>query len=133
MGKVIKFQRSIPEPTLEDPYAQVDWIFKEKFSLYENEDSKANYKTALGFYKRFLQETNNYNPQLDGDPRFYIKDEWDVMALHKVKQWVEATNIEGSENYRSSYSLISHFSAIRGICKSKTVNYLTEYKRWRIR
>jgi integrase len=113
MSKVFEFQLPIPEPTFENPYAQVDWIFKEKMSLYDKDDTKANYKMALTFYKRFLQETNNYNPLLDGDPRFYIKDEWDVMALHKVKQWIEATNIQGTDDYLTSYTLISNFSAIR--------------------
>lgn len=67
----------------------------------------------MAFYKRFLQETNNYNPVLDDDPRFYIRDEWDAMALHKIKQWVEATNIAGTEDYLTSHSLVNNFSAIR--------------------
>lgn len=112
----------MPEPTLENPYAQVDWIFKEKMSLYENERTKENYETALAFYRRFLQETSNYNPILDDDPRFYIKDEWDVMALHKVKQWIEATNIEGTEDYLTSHSINSNFSAIR-----QTMQYAYEH------
>ena len=78
-------------------------------------------RTALAFYKKFLQETNNYNPLLDGNPRFYIRDEWDVMALHKVKQWVVATNIEGTEDYLTSYTLISNFSGLR-----KTMEYAYE-------
>ncbi len=121
MNKIIEFQLPMPEPTFENPYAQVDWIFKEKMSLYENDDSKANFRTALAFYKKFLQETNNYNPLLDGNPRFYIRDEWDVMALHKVKQWVVATNIEGTEDYLTSYTLISNFSGLR-----KTMEYAYE-------
>jgi len=122
MSKTIEFHLPIPEPTVENPYAQVDWVFKEKLSLYKKEDTKANYKTALAFYKRFLQETNNYNPLLDKDPRFYIKDEWDVMALHKVKQWIEATNIEGTMGYLTSHTLTNMFSAIR-----QTMEYAYEH------
>lgn len=113
MSKIIEFRLPLPEPTLENPHAQVDWIFKEKMSLYENDETQANYRAGLTFYIRFLQETNNYNPLLEGDPRFYIKDEWDVMALHKVKQWIEATNIQGTDDYLTSYTLVSNFSAIR--------------------
>lgn len=122
MTKIIKFKLSMPEPTSENPYAQVDWIFKEKIALYEKEDSKANYRAALNFYKRYLQDTNNYSPQLDDDSRFYIKDEWDVMALHKVKQWIETTNIEGSEDYLTSSTLNTKFSAIR-----QTMDYAYEH------
>jgi hypothetical protein len=100
----------------------VDWIFQEKISLYDKRDSKDTYRTGLAFYKRFLQETNNYNPLLDGDPRFYIKDEWDVMALHKVKQWIEATNIPGTEDYLASYTVLNNFGAIR-----QTMEYAYEH------
>src|ERR1700752_1521891 len=105
MSTVVNFQLPLPEPTLENPYAQVDWIFNERMSLPEAEHTKNNYRMAVVFYKRFLRETNNYNTLLDKDPRFYIKDEWDAMALHKVKRWIDATNIEGSTDYLTSYSL----------------------------
>jgi hypothetical protein len=122
MNNVIQFTSPMPDPTFENPYAQVDWIFKEKMSLYEKEDSRSNYRSGLAFYKKFLQQTNNYNALLDSDPRFHIRDEWDVMALHKVRQWIEATNIEGSEDYLTSYTLISNFSAIR-----QTMEYAYEH------
>src|ERR1041384_1764869 len=122
MSNVIQFSVPMPEPTFENPHAQVDWIFGQKMSLYENEDSRANYRSALSFYKKFLQQTSNYNPLLEGDPRFHIREEWDVMALHKVKQWIEATNIEGSEDYLTSYTLVSTFSALR-----QTMEYAYEH------
>lgn len=122
MSNIIQFSLPMPEPTSENPYAQVDWIFEQKMSLYEKEDSRANYRSGLAFYKKFVQQTNNYNPLLDSDPHFYIRDEWDVMALHKVKQWIEATNIEGTEDYLTSYTLISNFSAIR-----QTMEYAYEH------
>jgi hypothetical protein len=122
MSKTVEFQPALPQPTREHPYAQVDWIFKEKMLLCENKHTRANYSTALVFYKRFLEETNNYNPLLDGDPRFYIKDEWDVIALHKVKQWVDATNISGTDDYLTSHTIGNHISAIR-----RTMEYAYEH------
>lgn len=127
MSKLIEFQLPIPQPTHENPYAQVDWIFREKISLCENKYTKYNYSSALAYYKRFLEETRNYNPLLDGDPRFYIKDEWDVTALHKIKQWIDATNIEGTEDYLTSSTLRSHFSAIRQIMEyAYEHNYISQ-------
>lgn len=122
MSKILEFHIPMPEPTRENPYVQVDWIFKEKMSIYDKKDSKNSYRTGLVFYKRFLQETNNYNPLLDGDPRFYIEAEWDVMALHKVKQWIDATNIQGTEDYLTSYTVLNNFSAIR-----QTMEYAYEH------
>lgn len=120
--KLIEFRRHMPVPTRKNPHAQLDWIFKEKISLYTNKHTKYNFSSALTFYKRFLEETNNYNPLLDSDPRFYIKDEWDAMALHKIKQWVDATNIMGTEDYLTSNTLSNHFSAIR-----RTMEYAYEH------
>lgn len=122
MSKILEFHVPMPEPTLENPYAQVDWIFREKMSLYENEGTKNNFKSALRLYKRFLQETNNYRPMLEGDSRFYIKDAWDAMALHKVKQWIDVTNIEGTQGYLTSSSLSTSISGIR-----KTMEYAYEH------
>lgn len=122
MSKIVEFPRTLPEPTHENPYAQVDWIFKEKMSLIVNKNTRHNYSAALVFYKRFLEETNNYNPFLDGDPRFYVKDGWDVMALHKVKQWVDATNINGTDDYLASHTLTNHIGAIR-----RTMEYAYEH------
>jgi integrase len=122
MSKIIEFHLPMPVPTIDNPYAQVDWIFKEKLSLYEKHDTKNIYRNALTFYKRFLKETNNYNPALDSDPRFYIQEEWGVMALHNVKQWIEATNIAGNEGYLTSYTLTTNFSGIR-----QTMEYACEH------
>jgi Phage integrase family len=122
MSKIVEFHPLLPEPKRENPYAQVDWIFKERMSLCENKHTRYNYSTALVFYKRFLEETKNYNPLLDADPRFYIKDEWDVMALQKVKQWVDATNINGTDDYLTSHTLTNHIGAIR-----RTMEYAYEH------
>ena len=103
----------LPSPTKDDPHRQLDWIFQDKISLYANKDTRRNYSTALTFYKRFLKHTHNYNPLLKKDPRFYLKREWDAFALHKVKQWMDATNTMGAEGYLTSHSITGIISALR--------------------
>ena len=113
MEDVLDFQAHLPTPTKEDPYRQLDWIFKDKSSLYSNQGTQENYLTALAFYKRFLKHTHNYNAKLEKDPRFFLEREWDVFALHKVKVWLDATNIAGHDGYRSSHSITNIMSALR--------------------
>jgi hypothetical protein len=113
MKTVPDLQSRLPTPTKEDPHRQLDWIFRDKISLYANEDTQTNYTTALSFYKRFLKHTHNYSAILELDPRFYLKQEWDVFALHKVRQWIDTTNITGCEDYLTSHSLTGIVSALR--------------------
>jgi hypothetical protein len=113
MSKTLEFHIRMPEPTHESPHAQLDWIFTQKSALYDKKSTRGNFRGGLAFYKKFLRETNNYNPLLNDDPRFRIRCEWDALALHKIKQWLDATNIAGTENYLASSTLSGHISAIR--------------------
>src|SRR5258707_15870790 len=113
MEDVLNFQAHLPTPTKENPYRQLDWIFKDKSSLYSNQGTQENYLTAVAFYKRFLTHTHNYSVELEKDPRFFLAREWDVFALHKVKSWLDATNIAGHDGYLSSYSITSVMSSLR--------------------
>jgi hypothetical protein len=103
----------LPDPTKEIPYIQVDWIFEERASLCNTKSTKNNYISACTFYKKYLLETGNYNSTSEDDSRFYIENEWDNLALHKVKSWIDATNVEGADEYLTSYTIAGHFSAIR--------------------
>jgi integrase len=103
----------LPLPTTDNPHAQLDWIFKDKSLLYSNQGSQENYLSALAFYKRFLSHTHNYSAQLEKDPRFFLAREWDVFALHKVKTWLDATNIAGEDGYLSSYTVLGTMSSLR--------------------
>lgn len=110
---VTYFNERLPIPTPQNPHTQLDWIFNDKVSLYSKQASRENYSTALVFYKRFLKHTHNYSAVLEKDPRFFLAREWDVFALRKVLNWIEATNIAGTDDYRSSYSITSIVSALR--------------------
>jgi hypothetical protein len=105
MKPVTDLKHHLPTPTKGNPHRQLDWIFHDKISLYSNEHTQSNYFAALSFYKRFLAETHNYSATLERDPRFYLKHEWDVFALHKVKQWIDTINIAGTEAYLTSHSI----------------------------
>lgn len=122
MGKLLVYKSKMPEPTFENPYAQVEWVFGEIMSLQANKNTKSNYQAGCSFYLRFLNETDNYNEQLTIDPRFYLAKEWNAAALLKVQHWLEATNLPDTENYLTSYTVMGNFSAVR-----KTMEYAFEY------
>lgn len=113
MGKILQYQSKMPEPTVENPYAQIEWIFRDKMMLYQTKSTQSNYRSACSFYINFLRETNNFNPNLTSDPRFYLKSNWDLMALVKLETWIQINNIKGEENYLSSNTIVSLLSAVR--------------------
>lgn len=104
---------SPPEPTKANPFIQVDWIFHERASICNTKSTVNNYTNACSFYKKYLQKSFNYNSYLKDDSRFYLEQEWDKLALHKVKKWIESINIEGSDSYMTSYYVAGILSAIR--------------------
>lgn len=113
MKTVRDLKSHLPTPTKENPHCQLEWIFYDKISLYASKATRANYSSALVFYKRFLEQTNNYSEALTKDPRFVLKNEWDMFALQKVKRWIDITNKRGSEGYLTSNSIIGLISALR--------------------
>src|ERR1044072_1695896 len=112
MKTVTDLRNPLPTPTKENPLCQLEWIFRDKISLYSNKNTIKNYRSALTFYKQFLRETHNYSKRLKRDPRFYIGLEWDVLALHKVTRWIDETNLRDSAKYRTSLTLIGFLSVL---------------------
>ncbi len=106
MESLKDLRNHLPTPTRENPHRQLDWIFQDKISLYTNKDSQDNYASALVFYKRFLEQTNNYSETLTKDPRFLLKQEWDVFALQKVKKWIDTRTTPAVKSYLTSSSII---------------------------
>lgn len=103
----------LPMPTKENPFIQVDWIFEQKASTYDFLSTRQSYASSCVFYKKYLAQTLNYNHPPNSEFLFFIEKEWDNLALVKVKRWIEATNIEGTEDYLTSGTIAGHFSAIR--------------------
>lgn len=111
----ITLKDRLPEPTFTNPYAQLDFIFHHVANEKNNPNTQSNYKNALTFYKNFIKETNNYDSRLDEDPRFYLNKYWDTFALIKVSNFIKECNTKERENYLSSYTIVTHFSAIRNV------------------
>ncbi len=103
----------LPDPTQNDPYAQVKYIFEWMASLYQKRSSATNYRhTALGQYLRYLEACNDYRG--DGaDIKFRLDERWDDYCLVRYKTWFDDNNIEGEDGYLSPTTIPGVFSAIR--------------------
>lgn len=94
-----------PQPTIQLPFAQIDWIFERRMSRVQSKSGKDNYKIGLKYYKRFLANTHGRHPYL-------IRDQWNEFSLLEFAQYLD-TQESRSENKLGSYSLIGIMSAVR--------------------
>lgn len=116
-----------PFPTKDKPYAQVDFIFNLVAEMKTNKNTQSNYKTALTYYKKFLDATNNYDVDLKESGVFYLDIHWNEMALVNFKKYIESTNKNDEEGYLTSYSIVGIFSAVRTVIKEAIVNNYTSF------
>jgi hypothetical protein len=112
----------LPEPSKNNPYAQVDFIFNHVKNLKSADSTKKNYQSALTFYKRFLEYKKTKDWRLVQDPRFYINKYWDEFSLIEVENFIEDTNIHGQRGYLASHTIVGYVSAIRNVLE-KSVEY----------
>ncbi|MFE4115791.1 site-specific integrase [Priestia sp. YIM B13448] len=124
----INLKERLPDPTIENPYVQVDFIFQLIASQKHNVSTQSNYKSASTFYKKYLQETYNYDERLKNDPRFYLHKYWDEFALVKVKSYIDQNNIRENKGYLTSHTIVGHFSAIRNVMEEAVSNKVTAAK-----
>jgi integrase len=97
----------LPEATTEQPFAQLTWIFEQRLSRVSSKEGKANYRYALSFYLRFLQETEGVAP-------FAIKKRWDSLALVRFRTWLLTQEKDNSTQF-GSHTLTGIVSAVRQV------------------
>ncbi|MFD1030803.1 site-specific integrase [Metaplanococcus flavidus] len=120
-------KRILPQPTAENPYAQVDFIFHLIADTKMNKNTKDNYSTALTYYKKFLSDTHNYDEDLEISSFFYLDKHWNEFALLNLKKYVDKVNIKNQAGYISSYSLLTIVSAIRTVINEAIVLGYTSF------
>lgn len=113
----MNLQRRLPLPTVENPFAQVKFIFQTVAGIKYSSSTKRNYLNGCTFYLKFLESTKNYDITLEEDPRFYLKKHWDEFSLLKVEQYLSETNIKGTIGYLTSHTIVGYISSIRKVMK----------------
>lgn len=76
-----------PEPTLLNPYAQLDWLFERFARRYKNEESKEVLRNTVRAFKRFLRATAGYDERLAEDPRFYLSVHCHPFVLYDIYEY----------------------------------------------
>lgn len=107
----------LPNTTAEHPFAQVEWIFEKRLSRVLSSDGKTNYRYALRFYLKFLQET-------EGNAPFLLKEHWDSLALVRFRTWL-LTQEKNDTTQFGSHTLIGVVSAVRQVMTEAVTLELT--------
>ncbi len=120
--------RILPQPTNEKPYAQVEFVFHLIANTKANTHTKANYISALNYYKKFLDNTHNYNENLASTRLFFLDKHWDEFALYNLKKYMESNRSQGNLGGLSSYSHVGILSAVRMVIKEATLLGYTSFE-----
>jgi len=113
----------LPEPSIDEPLLQLDFIFQ-RVALVTPK-SRTKILTALGFYKRYLAQTSNYDPELAHKQLFYIAEQWDSFALIKVQSYLRTTNTEGNLTRLTSGTITNLVGALRKVMRYANKHHLT--------
>jgi hypothetical protein len=99
--------QNIPTPTDEQPFLQVEWIFKQRLSRVPSESGKDNYRYALRFYSKFLRETH-------GESSYVLKERWDGLAMVRFKAWLLTQEQTDSSQF-GGHTVVGIMSAVRQV------------------
>lgn len=94
---ILRLNRA-PQPSLNDPLAQLKWIFFQ-VEAEKNECSKASIRHARNTYFRFVLETKAYYKELEDDPKFYLDKYWEPDALIRFNKWLNDLDIKSKTKY----------------------------------
>lgn len=97
-----------PEPTADNPFIQLDWIFESRWARVPSPAGKDNYRQALRIYKNFVAKTKGVAP-------FYLATEWDEFCLIRFKSYVELATDADSDVPSASHSRVGLLSALRQV------------------
>lgn len=98
-----------PKPTVENPFAQVIWIFDCRLRRAAAKDTKSSYITARNRFINYLKNTH-------GDKPFILKDHIDEFFLVRLKQTlILNSNIAEDLPKLKSHTLSSFISIVRQI------------------
>ncbi|MFH5181448.1 site-specific integrase [Paenibacillus sp. TAB 01] len=101
MSNLITMPIKLPQPTLNEPFAQINYIF-ERVAGTKSSSRRKKILSGLKWYKTFISGTANYDESLVADPRFYLNKHWDEFALVKFEAFLSESNTPSNPNYITS-------------------------------
>jgi integrase len=85
LADIVRLKPKPPEPTLDHPHVQIEWVWERFLSRYRNKKTREAGRARLAAYKRFLNEANGNDERLKTDPRFYLAVHWDHFAVYNAE------------------------------------------------
>ncbi len=115
----------LPEPTIENPFAQIDFLFN-RLALVKH-TSRSTISSCLSFYKRtYLAATNNYDKDLAEQKLFYVSEQWDAMSLLKLQNFFDLYNVEGNPNRLGLKTVAGYVTAFRQVLQYAALHKFTK-------
>lgn len=84
---------SMPIPSAEEPWAQIDWIFDMRAALAKSKEAKDNFKGCKKYMRLFLGSSISPNAASNG---YFVDDEFDEYTLLRFKQFIDDQRISSS-------------------------------------
>lgn len=91
MPNIVEFLYKAPEPTFDNPHAQIKWMFEQLESEHV-EPYAASIRWAKNTYIKFVTETNASYTELEKDKRFHLSRYWQHDALINFNEWLISRN-----------------------------------------
>lgn len=115
----------LPEPTLENPFAQIDFLFN-RLALVKHA-SRSTILSCLSFYKKtYLAATNDYEDDLAEQKLFYVAKQWDGMSLLKLQNFFDSYNVEGNPNRLALKTVAGYVTAFRQVLEYAALHKFTK-------
>jgi hypothetical protein len=117
-SQVARLRGRPPEPTLENPLAQLDWLCERFIRRYSNTETKIAVRSKFKAYKEFLTTMRGADELLQSDPRFYLSDHLDPFTLcHAAEYWRSKGLTE--------HSILGYMKTARSILESAAAEGFT--------
>jgi len=121
MRNVSRLSPKPPEPTRENPYAQLDWVWERYCRRYENKATRATHYAFLSAYKKFLAKAHGFDDRLREDPRFHLSVHWDQFVLYNAEKYWRSKGL-------SSYTVIGYLRVLRAVAHFAAATGLTSVR-----
>lgn len=117
-AELISIKPNPPEPTPDNPHAQLEWLCGRYIRRYNNKQSIQSVQSAVKAYETFLKETGGYDENLLKDPRFHLLKHWDqYFLLHAEGYW--------RSKGKSSHTIYKRIQILRNLFDFAVADQLT--------
>lgn len=112
-----RFKENLPEPTLNDPFKQVEYVWR---GYSERSGNKLSRQATMGsflYYEKYLAQPSSFGERSEEDPRFFLKDHWHNYSVCAAERYwrsvgYSSATINGLVNCLTN---VINFAAERGM------------------